>query len=408
MFLQGNLPLEFKEGGTLLGSEVPQDSSLSALMLFNNVDCLKNQKGLQVFTFKQLHFVTSGFGESNMVGHGRYPKRSAHAYAPLYAAFDWYVPPKTHVQDNDEVEFKISPGEITTAIKQTLMVIWTACYCRCVMFSVLADKPDALLFETTTPSLQRCNRDAFRIYTDFQVGRKSSRVEDKFIRNQLAKNLLRLLPRHSFGKCLNNVGGLDMTLFLYPKCVDNAHEASKWWDHLHYAMSHHKPLTFGDPLDLRPSAVAAVNANAPQIAPQNQSLMSQLATVFKSAYDSLGLETSGGKSANIQKSWYLMQTLMGNTSQIVTEHTIFDHKRRLVFNKSETPESDSTILTKEHFSEIQPVLHEISFDTLERTNSSEAPKATIVIPDSEPKKMEKVASGFIWNSASLGGNPVMT
>ena len=99
---------------------------------------------------------------------------------------------------------------------------------------------------------------------------------------------------------------------------------------------------------------------------------------------------------------------IGNTSQIVTEHTIFDHKRRLVFNKSETPESDSTILTKEHFSEIQPVLHEISFDTLERTNSSEAPKATIVIPDSEPKKMEKVASGFIWNSASLGGNLVMT
>ncbi|RVW63664.1 Kinesin-like protein KIN-10B [Vitis vinifera] len=43
---------------------------------------------------------------------------------------------------------------------------------------------------------------------------------------------------------------------------------------------------------------------------------------------------------------------IGNTSQIVTEHTIFDHKWRLVFNKSETPESDSTILTKEHFSEI--------------------------------------------------------
>ena len=99
---------------------------------------------------------------------------------------------------------------------------------------------------------------------------------------------------------------------------------------------------------------------------------------------------------------------IGNTSQIVTEHTIFDHKLRLVFNKSETPESDSTIMTKEHFSEIQLVLHEVSFDTLERTNSSEAPKATIVIPDSEPKKMEKVASGFIWSSASLGGNLVMT
>ena len=50
----------------------------------------------------------------------KYPKRSAHPYAPLYAAFDWYVPPKTHVKDNDEVEFKISPGEITTAIKAGL------------------------------------------------------------------------------------------------------------------------------------------------------------------------------------------------------------------------------------------------------------------------------------------------
>ena len=83
-----------------------------------------------------------------------------------------------------------------------------------------------------------------------------------------------------------------------------------------------------------------------------------------------------------------------STSQIVTENTIFDHIRRkaknfLVFNKSETPESDSTILTKEHFSENQPVLHEDSFDTLEGTNSSEALKTTVVISDSEPKKMEK-------------------
>ena len=40
-------------------------------MLFNNVDGLKNQKGIQVFTFKQLHSVTGGFGESNVVGRGR-------------------------------------------------------------------------------------------------------------------------------------------------------------------------------------------------------------------------------------------------------------------------------------------------------------------------------------------------
>ena len=28
------------------------------------------EKGLQVFTFKQLHSATSGFGKSNVVGHG--------------------------------------------------------------------------------------------------------------------------------------------------------------------------------------------------------------------------------------------------------------------------------------------------------------------------------------------------
>ena len=41
-------------------------------MLFNNVDRLRNQKGLQIFTFKQLHSTISGFGESNVVGHGRF------------------------------------------------------------------------------------------------------------------------------------------------------------------------------------------------------------------------------------------------------------------------------------------------------------------------------------------------
>ncbi|RVW43564.1 hypothetical protein CK203_107077 [Vitis vinifera] len=53
-------------------SEVPQDFFLYAPMLFNNVDRLRNQKGLQIFTFKQLHSTISGFGESNVVGHGRF------------------------------------------------------------------------------------------------------------------------------------------------------------------------------------------------------------------------------------------------------------------------------------------------------------------------------------------------
>lgn len=59
-------------------------------------------------------------------------------------------------------------------------------------------------------------------------------------RNKLAKQLLRLLPHHSFGKCLNNVGGRDSALTLYPDCIKDPNEAPKWWDHLHCAMSHYK------------------------------------------------------------------------------------------------------------------------------------------------------------------------
>ncbi|KAL2467616.1 hypothetical protein Fot_51141 [Forsythia ovata] len=163
--------------------------------------------------------------------------------------------------------------------------------CRCGLSclwtksSVLSDKPDALLFETTTPPFQRRNRDPLRVYMDLEPGRKRSGREDIFVsyhakddvqstyagalfhnnrnyhlssvknndtlifwsssrclpqRNQLAKKLLTLLPHHSFGKCLNNVGGLDQALSLYPECVKDANEAPKWWDHLHCAMSHYK------------------------------------------------------------------------------------------------------------------------------------------------------------------------
>lgn len=59
-------------------------------------------------------------------------------------------------------------------------------------------------------------------------------------RNQLAQRLLSLLPHHSFGKCLNNVGGSNMALELYPKCSNHANSVPNWWDHLHCAMSHYK------------------------------------------------------------------------------------------------------------------------------------------------------------------------
>ncbi|XP_020595241.1 alpha-(1,4)-fucosyltransferase-like, partial [Phalaenopsis equestris] len=58
-------------------------------------------------------------------------------------------------------------------------------------------------------------------------------------RNQLAGRFLSLVPHHSFGKCLNNVGGLDMALSFYPEC-SNGNSGLHWWDHLHCAMSHYK------------------------------------------------------------------------------------------------------------------------------------------------------------------------
>lgn len=163
--------------------------------------------------------------------------------------------------------------------------------CRCGLScfwtksSVLADKPDALLFETSTPPIERRQGDPLRVYMDLEAGRKKSGYEDIFIsyhaeddvqstyagalfhnnrnyqlspyknndtlvywsssrclpqRNQLAKRILSLLPSHSFGKCLNNVGGLDKALSFYPECIKDSNEAPKWWDHLHCAMSHYK------------------------------------------------------------------------------------------------------------------------------------------------------------------------
>lgn len=156
--------------------------------------------------------------------------------------------------------------------------------CLWTKSSVLADQPDALLFETATPPLQRRKGQPLRVYMDLEAGRKKSGSEDIFIsyhakddvqstyagalfhnnrnyhlssyknndtlvywsssrclsrRNQLAKSLLKFLPHHSFGKCLNNVGGLDMALNLYPECAKDGNPP-KWWDHLHCAMSHYK------------------------------------------------------------------------------------------------------------------------------------------------------------------------
>lgn len=44
---------------------------------------------------------------------------------------------------------------------------------------------------------------------------------------------------------------------------------------------------------------------------RQQGLPFKPATAFKAAYESLGIEASGGKSVNMQKIWHLIQTLMG-------------------------------------------------------------------------------------------------
>ncbi|KAG1369865.1 alpha-(1,4)-fucosyltransferase [Cocos nucifera] len=163
--------------------------------------------------------------------------------------------------------------------------------CRCGMTclwtksKVLADKPDALLFENVMPPRRRRRGDPLRVYVDLEASRKPSGFEDVFVgyhakddvqstyagtlfhknrnyhvssekrndtlvywsssrclpqRNQLARNFLSLVSHHSFGKCLNNVGGLDMALSVYPECSMDDNSAPHWWNHLHCAMSHYK------------------------------------------------------------------------------------------------------------------------------------------------------------------------
>ncbi|ONK58063.1 uncharacterized protein A4U43_C09F7730 [Asparagus officinalis] len=162
--------------------------------------------------------------------------------------------------------------------------------CRCGLSCLwtksraLADRPDALLFENVMPPSTRRKGDPLRVYMDLEASRKPSGFEDIFIgyhakddvqstyagslfhnsrnynispekrndtlvywsssrclpeRNRLAKSFLSLIPHHSFGKCLNNVGGLDMALAFYPECANRKSDIH-WWDHLHCAMSHYK------------------------------------------------------------------------------------------------------------------------------------------------------------------------
>lgn len=151
--------------------------------------------------------------------------------------------------------------------------------------AAVVDRPDALLFEGATPPLQRMKGLPLRVYLDLEASRKPTGFEDIFIgyhanddlqvtyagksfhtsrsyhvstekttdaliywsssrclphRDKLAEDFLSLVPHHSFGKCLNNVGGPDMALSMYPVCSNNGNGSPHWWDHLHCAMSHYK------------------------------------------------------------------------------------------------------------------------------------------------------------------------
>ncbi|KAL6906139.1 hypothetical protein ACP4OV_003740 [Aristida adscensionis] len=163
--------------------------------------------------------------------------------------------------------------------------------CRCGLSCVWSksaaavDRPDALLFEGATPPSQRMKGLPLRVYLDLEASRKPTGFEDIFIgyhanddvqvtyagksfhtsrsyhvstekrsdaliywsssrclphRDKLARDFLSLVPHHSFGRCLNNVGGPDMALSMYPVCSTNDHGTPHWWDHLHCAMSHYK------------------------------------------------------------------------------------------------------------------------------------------------------------------------
>eukprot|EP00252_Welwitschia_mirabilis_P012321 TRINITY_DN2733_c0_g1_i2.p1 TRINITY_DN2733_c0_g1~~TRINITY_DN2733_c0_g1_i2.p1 ORF type:complete len:290 (+),score=37.89 TRINITY_DN2733_c0_g1_i2:287-1156(+) len=158
--------------------------------------------------------------------------------------------------------------------------------CRCGLSclwtksEVLADQPDAHLFETQTPPFKRHKGEPLRVYMDLEAGRNSVPA-DIFVsyhagddvqatyagaqfhsnrnyyvspfknnntlvywsssrclkdRNELAEKLFSLLPCHSFGKCLNNVGGRNKALVEYPECQSDGNGGSSRSGHLHCAM----------------------------------------------------------------------------------------------------------------------------------------------------------------------------
>nr|CAD1836854.1 unnamed protein product [Ananas comosus var. bracteatus] len=162
--------------------------------------------------------------------------------------------------------------------------------CRCGLSCVwsrnvaVVDEVDVTLWESFKPPKTRKQGEPLRAFMDLEATRRPSGFEDIFIgyhakddvqatyagktfritrsyrvakekkndtlvywsssrclphRDALAKALISLIPTHSFGRCLNNVGGSDVALDFFP-IARWKRTQSPTVDHLHCAMSHYK------------------------------------------------------------------------------------------------------------------------------------------------------------------------
>ncbi|KAG0575533.1 hypothetical protein KC19_5G010500 [Ceratodon purpureus] len=150
----------------------------------------------------------------------------------------------------------------------------------------LEKNPDAHFYETySPPDGRRQKGEPWRVYMDLEPGRNRAESQDLFVsyhakddlqvtyagasfhpirnyyisplkhdnalvywsssrclynRQKIASQLLKFLPHHSFGKCLNNVGGPNMELHMYPECTQGSGAGKAWSQNIHCTMSHYK------------------------------------------------------------------------------------------------------------------------------------------------------------------------
>ncbi|XP_059668390.1 nuclear pore complex protein NUP93A-like [Cornus florida] len=76
----------------------------------------------------------------------------------------------------------------------------------------------------------------------------------------------------------------------------------------------HTPLAHKPVLEKKAAAYAEVVKNLNNA--RERGLPFKPATAFKGAYESLGVDATGGKSVSMQKIWHLMQTLMGEDTNV--------------------------------------------------------------------------------------------